>query len=77
MQFLFIHSACVAVALLLPCALCDRITLPLPSIVRTSILISTKKRIETEAEGEIQCLPIYNLLNDKQKRNSEVNVGVY
>lgn len=42
MQFLFIHSACVAVALLLPCALCDRITLPLQSIDRTSILISTK-----------------------------------
>lgn len=52
MEFLFIHSACVAVALLLPCALCDRIILPLQSNERTSTPISTKKRIEKAVEGE-------------------------
>lgn len=57
MHFLFIHSACVAVALLLPCALCDRISLPLQSIDRTSILISTKKRTVMVVEGELNLYP--------------------
>lgn len=50
---LFIHSACVAVALLLPCALCDRITLPHQSIDRTSTQISTKKGIKMVQEGVV------------------------
>lgn len=53
MQFLFIHSACVAVAVLLPCALCDRITLPLQSIGRRSIPKKTETKIRTEVEGKI------------------------
>lgn len=57
MHFLFIHSACVAVALLLPCALCDRISLPLQSIDRTSILISTKKRSVMVVKGKLNSYP--------------------
>lgn len=61
MEFLFIHSACVAVALLLPCALCDRIILPLQSNDRTSTPISTKKRTEIAVAGEktLQLFKIY------------------
>lgn len=48
--FLFIHWR-VAVVLLLPCALCDRIPHPLQNIDRTSILISTETEKRMAIEG--------------------------
>lgn len=79
MQILFIHSACVAVALLLPCALCDRITRPLQNTGRTSILtsIETKKRttIEDEAGREIeenQEIEIRSVLEKKMTKKTKI-----